>query len=82
MHSTGEKTVPGPMEEIIGSSPMYAIVFFYCNFKLEPNRLSVANVVVFGREHDQAGVLIEPLASYAINPSDTSELASLRNKVW
>ncbi|KAF9463989.1 putative nonribosomal peptide synthetase [Collybia nuda] len=64
MHSSGEKTVPGPMEGVIGSSPM------------------VKDVVMFGREHDQAGALIDMAPGHNIDSSDPEQLATLRNKLW
>jgi len=38
--------------------------------------------VMFGRERDQAGVLIELKASYAIDPSDEQDVISIRNTLW
>ncbi|KAG6893724.1 hypothetical protein C0995_016243, partial [Termitomyces sp. Mi166 len=64
VHSSGEKTVPAPMEDIIMSSPL------------------VQGVVMFGREHDQAGVLIEPKPENSIDVEDPEQLAALRNKLW
>ncbi|RDB20740.1 Non-canonical non-ribosomal peptide synthetase FUB8 [Hypsizygus marmoreus] len=64
IHSSGEKTVPGPMEEIISSSPI------------------VKGIVMFGRKHDQTGVLIEPTPPHAIDPDEHDQLAALRNKLW
>lgn len=37
---------------------------------------------MFGREHEQAGVLIETTSEYTIDPSDLTQLAALRNKLW
>jgi hypothetical protein len=38
--------------------------------------------VMFGREHDQAGVLIELKAPYAIDPSNEQDVISIRNTLW
>jgi hypothetical protein len=38
--------------------------------------------VMFGRERDQAGVLIELKASYAIDPSNEQDVISIRNTLW
>lgn len=38
--------------------------------------------VMFGREHDQAGILIEPTEDYSIDIEDQVQLAELRNKLW
>ncbi|KAF8219495.1 putative aminoadipate reductase [Tricholoma matsutake] len=64
MHSSGEKTVPAPMENIILSSHL------------------VMGAVMFGRQHDQPGVLIEPKQEYAIDVQDQEQLSELRNKLW
>ncbi|KAJ7634662.1 hypothetical protein FB45DRAFT_669383, partial [Roridomyces roridus] len=64
IHSSGEKTVPGPMENIITSTPL------------------IAEAVMFGREHPQAGILIEVRSSFQIDVDDQTQLAELRNKVW
>ncbi|KAJ3917166.1 hypothetical protein F5877DRAFT_91368 [Lentinula edodes] len=42
IHSSGEKTVPGPMESIITATPL------------------IQGAVMFGRERDQTGLLVEP----------------------
>ncbi|KAG6840183.1 putative secondary metabolism biosynthetic enzyme [Blastosporella zonata] len=42
----------------------------------------VQSVVVFGRERDQAGVLIEPSPGNAIDVKDETQVAVLRNKLW
>lgn len=64
IHSSGEKTVPAPMEDIILSSHL------------------VMGAVMFGRQHDQPGVLIEPKQEYAIDVQDQEQLSELRNKLW
>ncbi|KAF9477786.1 acetyl-CoA synthetase-like protein [Pholiota conissans] len=64
VHTSGEKTVPAPMEDIIMSSPM------------------VSGVVMFGRERDQAGVLIEVKPAFAIDVNNTKSLTDLRNRLW
>ncbi|KAG6852620.1 putative secondary metabolism biosynthetic enzyme [Blastosporella zonata] len=62
IHSSGEKTVPGPMEAIVISDPL------------------VRDAIMFGRERDQAGILIEPQSP--IDVQNQVELAALRNKIW
>ncbi|KAG6914129.1 putative NRPS-like protein biosynthetic cluster [Tephrocybe rancida] len=64
VHSSGEKTVPAPMENIVLSSPL------------------VQAVLMFGREHDRTGILIEPKLNNSIDVNDHTELAILRNKLW
>ena len=39
-------------------------------------------VVMFGRERNQVGVLVEPRAEYAIDTRDDSAVAAFRNQVW
>ena len=37
---------------------------------------------MFGREREQAGVLVEPSPGNAIDPNDTAALAEFRTKLW
>ncbi|KAF5318761.1 hypothetical protein D9619_011064 [Psilocybe cf. subviscida] len=64
IHSSGEKTVPGPMENIIAQSQY------------------IIGVVMFGREHDQPGVLIELEKTYAIDPQNEADVVKARNVLW
>ncbi|PPQ80241.1 hypothetical protein CVT25_003501 [Psilocybe cyanescens] len=64
IHSSGEKTVPAPMENIILNSPF------------------TMGVVIFGREHDQAGVLIELKPTYSFDPSVEINVIQGRNLMW
>ena len=64
MLASGEKTVPAPMESIIGSS------------------LLVRGVIMFGRERNQVGVLIEPSPGHAIDVNDEKAVAEFRNQIW
>ncbi|KAH9476002.1 putative NRPS-like protein biosynthetic cluster [Psilocybe cubensis] len=64
IHSSGEKTVPAPMENIILNSPF------------------TMGVVIFGREHDQAGVLIELKPTYNFDPSIEVNVIQGRNLMW
>ena len=58
----GEKIVPIPQENHIGSSPL------------------VNGCVMFGREREQPGVLVEPRAPF--DPNDEPALISFRNSIW
>ncbi|KAG6832642.1 putative NRPS-like protein biosynthetic cluster [Tephrocybe sp. NHM501043] len=61
-HSSGEKTVPGPIEAIITSDPL------------------VRDAVVFGRQRDQTGILIE--LRTGIDVDDQVQVTSSRSKIW
>lgn len=37
---------------------------------------------MFGRGHQQVGVLVEPRSAYAISPGDDRGLVAFRNAVW
>lgn len=37
---------------------------------------------MFGREHDQAGILVEPSQGHAIDLNDAKQLSEFRNKLW
>ncbi|KAJ7486758.1 putative aminoadipate reductase [Mycena latifolia] len=62
--ANGEKTVPGPMEDVMMASP------------------SIVGAVMFGRERNQVGVLIEPNPQYKLDPKDEQQLAKFRNLIW
>jgi len=62
--SSGEKTVPGPMEAVIGSSRY------------------VTGVCMFGRGHNQTGVLVEPRPEFAVDVKDEKQVAAFRNLIW
>ena len=38
--------------------------------------------IVFGHAHDQAGILIEPRAEYAIDVEDEDQLIKFRDLLW
>ncbi|KAJ7604122.1 putative aminoadipate reductase [Roridomyces roridus] len=62
--ANGEKTVPGPMEDVMMSSPY------------------IRGAIMFGRERNQIGVLIEPNPQQKVDPSDEKQLAEFRNLIW
>ncbi|KAF8215633.1 hypothetical protein K438DRAFT_1799007 [Mycena galopus ATCC 62051] len=62
--ANGEKTVPGPMEDIMLASQF------------------IMGAVVFGRERNQIGVLIEPAQQYEIDPTDAQQISNFRNLIW
>ncbi|KAJ7236069.1 hypothetical protein B0H12DRAFT_1256772 [Mycena haematopus] len=62
--ANGEKTVPGPMEDVMMASPF------------------IKGAVMFGRERNQVGVLIEPNHHYELDPSDEQQLVKYRNLIW
>ncbi|KAJ7688597.1 hypothetical protein B0H17DRAFT_1160269 [Mycena rosella] len=62
--ANGEKTVPGPIENVIMASP------------------AVSGAVMFGRERNQVGVLIEPHPQHKLDPNDVQQLARFRNMIW
>ncbi|KAH9475908.1 putative NRPS-like protein biosynthetic cluster [Psilocybe cubensis] len=64
VHTSGEKTVPAPMENILMSSPY------------------IMGTVMFGRDREQAGVLVELKPAFAIDPSNEKELIKMRNTLW
>ncbi|THG99107.1 hypothetical protein EW026_g3199 [Hermanssonia centrifuga] len=42
----------------------------------------IMGALMFGREREQAGILIEPNPEFAIDPTDEAALAAFRNKIW
>jgi long-subunit acyl-CoA synthetase (AMP-forming) len=64
IHSSGEKTVPGPFEKALSHSPL------------------IIGVVMFGRQRDQPGVLVEPSTEYQVDVNNEAQVVSFRNKLW
>ncbi|KAF9058549.1 putative aminoadipate reductase [Rhodocollybia butyracea] len=64
IHSSGEKTVPGPFEDKVGKSPL------------------LRAVIMFGRERDQPGVLVEPSPENQVDVEDPPQVSAFRNKIW
>ncbi|KAH0578471.1 hypothetical protein H2248_003619 [Termitomyces sp. 'cryptogamus'] len=64
IHSSGEKTVPSPMEAIVVGNPR------------------VQGAIMFGRERDQTGILVELKTEVEIDVEDYVQLATLRNQLW
>jgi hypothetical protein len=42
----------------------------------------VQGVVMFGRERNQVGVLLEPRPEHAIDVKDDNAVAEFRNRIW
>ncbi|KAK7007684.1 acetyl-CoA synthetase-like protein [Favolaschia claudopus] len=42
----------------------------------------IIGAVMFGRERNQVGVLIQPHPNHAVDPSDEKQIAKFRNLVW
>ncbi len=79
IHSSGEKTVPAPMENTILSSQWLVIHLLYAiPFTDDVSRVEA--VILFGREHDFVGVLIEP--SEPVEPFSPHELDEFIDKIW
>ena len=38
--------------------------------------------VIFGRGRFNAGVLVEPIPEFQLDPSDEKKVAEFRNKIW
>lgn len=81
VHSSGEKTVPAPMEDIIMSSPK-SVTTRDCEDVPHSFVSSIQGAVMFGREHDQTGILLEPKPGHDIDVTVAKQLADFRNKMW
>ncbi|KAE9382787.1 NAD(P)-binding protein, partial [Gymnopus androsaceus JB14] len=64
IHSSGEKTVPAPMEAIITANPI------------------ISGAIIFGRQRDQPGILLEPLPAYEVDVNDSAQVSKFRNLIW
>jgi hypothetical protein len=70
-HSSGEKTVPGPMQDIIMSGPQRVWLIQVVHSTANP-LISITSAVMFGCERPQA----------KIDVHNVTQLAELRNKIW
>lgn len=43
---------------------------------------SIQGVIMFGREREQAGIIVEPQIGHAFDVGDDDQLAVFRNKLW
>ncbi|KAJ7089503.1 putative aminoadipate reductase [Mycena crocata] len=43
---------------------------------------SITGAVMFGRERNQVGVLVEPSPQHKLDPKDKKQLAEFRNSIW
>jgi long-subunit acyl-CoA synthetase (AMP-forming) len=43
---------------------------------------AVSGAVMFGRERNQPGILVEPAEARAFDPADEAALAAFRNEIW
>ena len=82
MHSTGEKTNPGPL----GASSLWKLSSF---IKLTGITEAILNqdphvkcAVMFGRGKFNAGVIVEPKPEFAFDPIDKQRLSEFRNIIW
>jgi len=85
VHSSGEKTVPSPMEDVVLSSNQYVFGLMSTSYhSLDHLSIlkSLMGVVIFGRNHDQPGILVEPKPSYAIDVEDEKQVVEFRNLIW
>ncbi|EKM50011.1 uncharacterized protein PHACADRAFT_130503 [Phanerochaete carnosa HHB-10118-sp] len=42
----------------------------------------VSGCMMFGREREQPGIIVEPQPAHAVDPNDMAALAEFRNKIW
>jgi long-subunit acyl-CoA synthetase (AMP-forming) len=42
----------------------------------------VSSAIMFGRERNQVGILVEPTPNRVFDPSDSNALARYRNEIW
>ena len=58
----------------------------WCAFPEARHRIDkrdrVTAVVMFGRGRDEAGILVEPAAGYAVDTRDDAKVAALRDAIW
>ncbi|KAJ3776028.1 putative aminoadipate reductase [Lentinula raphanica] len=64
IHSSGEKTVPAPFEDVVNQSPL------------------IMGAIMFGRQRDQPGVLLEPSPGNEIDVNNPAQVSNFRNKIW
>lgn len=82
MHSTGEKTNPGPLGmPCILSERVSSLLMAVAEAILNQD-LHIKCAVIFGRGKFNTGVVIDPAPQYAFDPSDKEKLSEFRNLIW
>lgn len=84
IHSTGEKTNPGPLGKLFPPrhfevNVAYPLLTTEGTLSRDPH---VQACVVFGRSRFHCGVIVQPKAQYAFDPADEDKLADFRNRLW
>lgn len=82
VHTSGEKTVPGPIEGIISSASMYVTSCQDNVVSLTIETSSLQGVILFGHGQDQAGLLVEPSSGREVDVENPTEVAAFRNLIW
>ena len=81
MHSTGEKTNPGPLGEHEDIQDKY----LFSEASLERmlmNDPHVSGAVMFGHSRFNCGVLVNPTKEHVFDRADAVRLAEFRNLIW
>lgn len=84
MHSTGEKTNPGPLGMLktsVISDKYINQTYMYPEAMLNSDPF-VHGSMMFGRGRFYAGVLVQPKAQYEFDPTDMNKVADFRNLIW
>ena len=81
MHSTGEKTNPGPLGRFIISFLRHARLNRHAE-KILMTDPHVSGAIMFGRGRFNVGVLIAPAEEFAFDPRDEKKLSEYRNLIW
>ena len=84
MHSTGEKTNPGPLGKQYKCKLLLSLSYTPWTI-LEPMLMSdphVSGAVMFGRSRFNVGVLVCPKEAYAFDHNDESQLSEFRSLIW
>lgn len=87
MHSSGEKTNPGPIGKLPalahcdGVTSLFSLHIFVVEHIISKHP-AIKRCLMFGRERFQTGIMIQPMEEEVFNPMDLVKLAAFRNEIW
>lgn len=82
MHSTGEKTNPGPLGRLLTQLIHHRMTERVPVEAMLKNDPFVSGSMIFGRGRFHTGILVQPKAEFELNPMDMNKVADFRNLIW
>lgn len=81
MHSTGEKTNPGPLG-MLTFMPWIDYLLTSRSERMLMRDPHVSDAVMFGRKRFFCGILVNPTPELSFDPADKEKLSAFRGLIW